>query len=108
MHTALTREEIRQSVREICGTFPEGYWRELDKKREYPEAFVEAMTEAGHLGALIPGGYGGMGLGLAEASVILEEINRSGGNAQPAHAQVYTMGTLLRHGCRGAEEEYLP
>ncbi|MBA2533798.1 MAG: acyl-CoA/acyl-ACP dehydrogenase, partial [Rubrobacter sp.] len=108
MHTALTREEIRQSVREICGTFPEGYWRELDKKREYPEAFVEAMTEAGYLGALIPGEYGGMGLGLAEASVILEEINRSGGNAQPAHAQVYTMGTLLRHGSEEQKREYLP
>ena len=108
MDTAMTREELRQSVREVCETFPESYWRELDKEREYPETFVEAMTGAGHLGALIPGEYGGMGLGLADASVILEEINRSGGNAQPAHAQVYTMGTLLRHGSEEQKREYLP
>jgi acyl-CoA dehydrogenase len=108
MHTAMTREQLRESVREVCGTFPENYWRELDKKREYPEAFVEAMTRAGYLGALIPEEYGGMSLGLADASVILEEINRYGGNAQPAHAQVYTMGTLLRHGSEEQKREYLP
>ena len=98
MDTAVTRDGLRESVREICARFPDEYWRELDARREYPEEFVRAMTEAGHLGALIPEEYGGMGLGLADTSVILEEINRSGGNAQPAHAQVYTMGTLLRHG----------
>ncbi len=108
MDTAVTREGLRESVREICARFPAGYWRELDARREYPEEFVRAMTESGHLGALIPERYGGMGLGLADTSVILEEINRSGGNAQPAHAQVYTMGTLLRHGSEDQKKEYLP
>jgi acyl-CoA dehydrogenase len=100
--------ELRAAVRAVCERFPDAYWRELDERREYPEAFVAAMTEAGFLGALIPSEYGGMGLGLAETSVILEEINRSGGNAQPAHAQVYTMGTLLRHGSQAQKSAYLP
>ena len=100
--------ELRAAVRAVCERFPDAYWRDLDARREYPEAFVAAMTEAGFLGALIPEEYGGMGLGLAETSVILEEINRSGGNAQPAHAQVYTMGTLLRHGSEEQKAEYLP
>jgi acyl-CoA dehydrogenase len=100
--------ELRAAVRAVCERFPDAYWRELDARREYPEAFVAAMTEAGFLGALIPLEYGGMGLGLAETSVILEEINRSGGNAQPAHAQVYTMGTLLRHGSQAQKSAYLP
>jgi acyl-CoA dehydrogenase len=100
--------ELRAAVRAVCERFPDAYWRELDGRREYPEAFVTAMTEAGFLGALIPPEFGGMGLGLAETSVILEEINRSGGNAQPAHAQVYTMGTLLRHGSEELKREYLP
>src|SRR5215203_4561915 len=104
----MAREGIRESARKVCERFSEGYWRELDAKREYPEEFVRAMTESGHLGALIPEEYGGMGLGLAGTSVILEEINRSGGNAQPAHAQVYTMGTLLRHGSEEQKREYLP
>src|SRR5215203_3294241 len=77
-------------------------------RRRDPEEFVRAMTQAGYLGALIPEEYGGMGLSLSEATVILEEINRSGGNAQPAHAQVYTMGTLLRHGSEEQKREYLP
>ena len=98
MIKADTYEDLRRGVREACEGFPNEYWRGLDARREYPEEFVRAMTESGYLGALIPEEYGGMGLGLTEASVILEEINRSGGNAQPAHAQVYTMGTLLRHG----------
>jgi acyl-CoA dehydrogenase len=106
--TVTAREAIRESARKVCERFSEGYWRELDVKREYPEEFVRAMTESGHLGALIPEEYGGMGLGLAGTSVILEEINRSGGNAQPAHAQVYTMGTLLRHGSEEQKREYLP
>lgn len=93
-----TLESLRQGVRKVCERFPDEYWRELDARREYPEEFVRAMTQSGYLGALIPEEYGGMGLSLSETTVILEEINRSGGNAQPAHAQVYTMGTLLRHG----------
>jgi acyl-CoA dehydrogenase len=108
MDTAMARQELRESVRKVCERFPDSYWRELDAAREYPEEFVGAMTEAGYLGALIPEEYGGMGLGLADTSVILEEINRSGGNAQPAHAQVYTMGTLLRHGSEEQKREYLP
>ena len=101
-------EDLRQGVREVCAKFPDSYWRELDARREYPEQFVEAMTEAGYLAALIPEEYGGLGLSLAETTIILEEINRSGGNAQPAHAQVYTMGTLLRHGSEEQKQEYLP
>jgi acyl-CoA dehydrogenase len=101
-------EDLRLGVREVCARFPGGYWRELDAERRYPEEFVAAMTEAGYLGALIPEEYGGLGLSLAETTIILEEINRSGGNAQPAHAQVYTMGTLLRHGSERQKEEYLP
>src|SRR4051794_24328102 len=100
--------ELRAAVRAVCARYPDTYWRELDARREYPEAFVAALTEAGFLGALIPAEYGGMGLGLAATSVILEEINRSGGNAQPAHAQVYTMGTLLRHGSAEQKAAYLP
>ncbi len=100
--------ELRATVRELCRQFPDDYWRELDRKREYPEAFVQAMTAAGYLGALIPREYGGLGLSLTEATIILEEINRSGGNAQPYHAQVYTMGTLLRHGSEAQKREYLP
>jgi acyl-CoA dehydrogenase len=101
-------EDLRRRVREVCADFPDGYWRELDAKREYPEAFVRAMTESGYLGALIPREYGGLGLSMTETSIILEEINRSGGNAQPAHAQVYTMGTLLRHGSEEQKKGYLP
>jgi acyl-CoA dehydrogenase len=101
-------EELRSGVRGVCDTFPDDYWRRLDAERRYPEEFVRAMTEAGYLGALIPEEYGGMGLGISATTVILEEINRSGGNAQPAHAQVYTMGTLLRHGSEEQKREYLP
>ena len=102
------RESLREAVREVCAGFPHEYWRALDEKREYPEAFVRAMTGSGLLGALIPKEYGGMGLGLSAACVILEEVNRSGANAGPAHAQMYTMGTLLRHGSKAQKEEYLP
>ena len=103
-----THESLREEVREVCAAFPGKYWRALDEKREYPEAFVRAMTTSGLLGALIPEEYGGMGLGLQAACVILEEVNRSGANAGPAHAQMYTMGTLLRHGSKAQREEYLP
>ena len=103
-----TYESLRGTVREVCAGFPGEYWRALDEKREYPEAFVRAMTASGLLGALIPEEYGGMGLGLQAACAILEEVNRSGANAGPAHAQMYTMGTLLRHGSTAQREEYLP
>ena len=102
------REEIGSAVRDLCAGFGGDYWRELDRKREYPERFVRALTEAGWLGALIPTEYGGSGLGVADAAAILEEINRSGGNAASAHAQMYTMGTLLRHGNEEQKRRYLP
>ena len=95
-------------MREVCARFPDRYWRELDAARLYPEEFVGAMTEAGYLAALIPEEYGGMGLDLAAACAILEEVNRSGANAGPAHAQMYMMGTLLRHGSERQKSEYLP
>ena len=107
LETAL-HEDLRQGVRQVCKRFPEIYWRDLDYKREYPEEFVRAMTEARYLAALIPEEYGGLGMNIAQASIILEEINRSGGNAQPAHAQVYTMGTLLRHGSEEQKRAFLP
>src|SRR5439155_16649891 len=100
--------ELRLAVRTLCQQFPGSYWRELDQQRAYPEAFVRALTEAGYLGALIPREYGGLGMSLVEASIILEEINRCGGNAGPAHAQMYTMGTLLRHGSEEQKRLYLP
>jgi acyl-CoA dehydrogenase len=103
-----THESLREQVRQVCAGFPDKYWRALDERREYPEAFVRAMTASGLLGALIPEEYGGMGLGLQAACAILEEVNRSGANAGPAHAQMYTMGTLLRHGAKAQKEEYLP
>ena len=103
-----TYEDLRQGVREVCDRFPNEYWREMDEKREYPEEFVRAMTEAGYLGCLIPEEYGGMGLDLKSACAVLEEANRSGANAGPAHAQMYTMGTLLRHGSEEQKREYLP
>ena len=99
---------IRAGVREVCAGFPGAYWRELDARREYPEAFVAAMTAAGWLAALIPTEYGGRGYGIAEAAVILEEVNRQGGNAGPAHAQMYIMGTLLKYGSPAQKQAYLP
>jgi acyl-CoA dehydrogenase len=99
---------LREGVRAVTARFPDAYWRELDRAREYPEAFVRAMTEAGWLGALIPREYGGLGLGLAEAAIILEEVNRQGGNAGPAHAQMYVMGALLKHGSAEQKRRYLP
>jgi len=101
-------QDLRRGVREVCARFPDRYWRELDAARRYPEEFVGAMSEAGYLASLIPEGYGGMGLDLAAACAILEEVNRSGANAGPAHAQMYTMGTLLRHGSERQKSEYLP
>ena len=101
-------ESLRRGVRELCKSFGEEYWRTLDADRRYPEEFVRAMTEEGYLGALIPEEYGGWGLGLSEACVILEEVNRSGGNAGTAHAQMYTMGTVLKHGSEEQKRAYLP
>ena len=101
-------KDLRAGVRELCRSFPDTYWRELDARRGYPDAFVKALTDAGYLGALIPEEYGGAGLGVAEASVILEEVNRSGGNSGACHAQMYTMGTLLRHGSDAQKRQYLP
>ncbi len=103
-----TYASLRARVREFCKDFPDDYWRELDRTRSYPEAFTRAMTETGLLGALIPTEYGGLGMCLAEASVILEEVNYSGGNAGPAHAQMYVMGTLLRYGSEAQKRAYLP
>ena len=100
--------ERRAALRELCVRFPVAYWRDLDQRRAYPEDFVAALTAAGYLGAMIPQEYGGQGIGLAEASVIVEEINRSGGNAGPYHAQMYTMGTILRHGSPAQKQAYLP
>ena len=101
-------QELREAVRALCARFPGEYFRTVDRERAYPEAFVTALTEAGWLAALIPQEYGGAGLGLAEASVIMEEINRSGGNAGACHGQMYNMGTLLRHGSAAQKAEYLP
>jgi acyl-CoA dehydrogenase len=103
-----THQDLRAAVRDLCRSFPDAYWRDLDARRAYPDAFVKALTDAGYLAALIPEAYGGAGLGVAEASVILEEVNRSGGNAGACHAQMYTMGTLLRHGSEAQKREYLP
>lgn len=100
--------DIRESVRRICEGFPGEYWRRLEEKLEYPTEFVKALTDAGYLGALIPEEYGGAGLPLRAASVILEEIHASGCNAGACHAQMYIMGTLLRHGSKEQKKRYLP
>ncbi len=106
----LTQDQrvLRDAVRELCASFGDAYWRELDAGRAYPDAFIRALTEAGYLAALIPEKYGGAGLGIAEACIILEEVNRSGGNAAACHAQMYIMGTVLRHGSEEQKQRYLP
>jgi acyl-CoA dehydrogenase len=101
-------QDIRDAVRALCADFPDEYHRKIDEQRGYPEAFVDALTKAGWLAALIPQDYGGSGLGLTEASVIMEEINRSGGNSGACHGQMYNMGTLLRHGSEAQKRQYLP
>ncbi|CAB3762237.1 acyl-CoA dehydrogenase family protein [Paraburkholderia humisilvae] len=100
--------DIREAVRDLCQQFPAEYFRKIDEARGYPEAFVDALTQAGWLAALIPQEYGGSGLGLTEASVIMEEINRAGGNSGACHGQMYNMGTLLRHGSQEQKQRYLP
>ena len=108
MANAELHADLRTAVRELCARFPDTYWRELDAREEYPEEFVRTLTEAGYLAALIPEELGGSGLGVAEASIILEEVNRSGGNSAACHAQMYVMGTLLRHGSDEQRRRYLP
>jgi acyl-CoA dehydrogenase len=106
----LTEEQraLKKAVYDLCKLYPGEYWRALDEKREYPEAFVQELTKAGYLAALIPEAYGGGGLSILEGGLILEEINRSGGNAAACHAQMYIMGTLLRHGSEAQKARYLP
>ncbi|HYF19771.1 MAG TPA: acyl-CoA dehydrogenase family protein [Ramlibacter sp.] len=108
MSTSESYPEIRDAVRALCAQFPDEYHRKVDADRAYPEDFVDALTKAGWMAALIPQEYGGSGLGLAEASVIMEEINRSGGNSGACHGQMYNMGTLLRHGSNEQKQRYLP
>nr|HET6903185.1 acyl-CoA dehydrogenase family protein [Ktedonobacteraceae bacterium] len=100
--------DIRQGVRDVCRTFDSAYWQRVEESAGYPEAFVQSLTQAGWLSALIPEEFGGAGVGLTEASVILEEINRSGANSGACHAQMYTMGALLRHGSPEQKRKYLP
>ena len=106
----LTQEQlhIREEIRKVCREFSDAYWRKIDSDKAYPEAFVRKLSELGWLAALIPEEYGGTGLGITEASIILEEINHSGGVATACHAQMYTMGTLLRHGNDEQKKRYLP
>ncbi|WP_442598204.1 acyl-CoA dehydrogenase family protein [Parapusillimonas sp. JC17] len=101
-------QEIRDAIRDLCSQFPPEYFRKIDEERGYPEAFVKTLTEAGWLAALIPEEYGGSGLSLTAASVIMEEINRNGGNSGVCHGQMYNMGTLLRHGSEAQKRQYLP
>jgi acyl-CoA dehydrogenase len=101
-------QDLRSAVAALCRRFPDSYWRDLDREEAYPEEFVRTLTEAGYLAALIPEEFGGSGLGITEAAIILEEVNRSGGNAAACHAQMYIMGTLLRHGSEEQKREYLP
>lgn len=99
--------ELREQVRKLCSRYPSEYWQKCDRARAYPEEFVQELTDAGYLACLIPEQYGGAGLGIREAAVILEEIHRSGGNAAACHAQMYTMGTVLRHGSPEQKERWL-
>ncbi|MDB5791983.1 MAG: acyl-CoA dehydrogenase [Massilia sp.] len=108
IHQEQSHQDIREAVRALCAEFPADYFRKVDDERAYPEDFVDALTKAGWLAALIPQEYGGSGLGLTEASVIMEEINRSGGNSGACHGQMYNMGTLLRHGSQAQRDFYLP
>ncbi|MDT2021245.1 acyl-CoA dehydrogenase family protein [Methylocella sp. CPCC 101449] len=100
--------DIREAVRDLCAAFDGAYWRRIDEARAYPEAFAEALTKGGWLAALIPQDYGGSGLGLVEASIVMEEINRSGGNSGAVHGQMYNMSTLLRAGSEAQKRAYLP
>ena len=101
-------QDLRQAISDLCGRFPDEYWRDLDRRSAYPDEFVTALTDAGYLAVLIPEEFGGAGLGVQEASIIVEEINRSGGNAAACHAQMYIMGTMLRYGSAVQKRFYLP
>ena len=107
-HQSDEHAQLRDAVRALCNTFTGEYWRKIDEERGYPEEFVKTLTDAGWLAALIPEEYGGSGLSVAEASVIMEEINRSGGNSGCCHGQMYNMGTVLRHGSEAQKRRYLP
>src|SRR2546428_5817448 len=102
------RQSIREEIRRLCKDFPDTYWQDVDKHEKYPQEFVDTLTTSGYLAALIPEEYGGAGLGITEGSIILEEINRAGGNSGACHAQMYTMGTLLRHGSEEQKRRFLP
>src|SRR5215475_15223315 len=106
----LTDEQraLRSGVAEICKRYPGEYWRDLDSRREYPEKFVNELTQAGYLACLIPPEYGGAGLGVADGGMILETIHANGGSASACHAQMYIMGTVLRHGSAAQKQRYLP
>ena len=110
MTFTLTDEQraLKAAVADLCKQYPPEYWRDLDGRREYPERFIDDLTKAGYLAALIPQEYGGAGLGIMEGALILEEINRSGGNGGACHAQMYIMGTVLRHGTEAQKRGYLP
>src|SRR3954469_18788619 len=108
LNEADQHQEIRDAVRHLCSQFPDEYFRKVDEQRAYPEKFVDALMEAGWLAAMIPEEYGGTGLGLTAASVIMEEINRCGGNSGAVHGQMYNMGTLLRNGSLAQKQKYLP
>lgn len=107
-YTENNYNEIREAIRDLMQQFSAEYFRKIDEEKAYPEAFVDALTQAGWLAALIPQEYGGSGLGLTEATVIMEEINRNGGNSGACHGQMYNMGTILRHGSKEQKERYLP
>src|SRR5215207_6242049 len=108
IHEADQHQDIRDAVRHLCRQFPDEYFRKVDEQKAYPEKFVDALMEAGWLAAMIPEEYGGTGLGLTAATVIMEEINRSGGNSGAVHGQMYNMSTLLRNGSPAQKEKYLP
>ncbi|MGZ9124790.1 MAG: acyl-CoA dehydrogenase family protein, partial [Candidatus Binatia bacterium] len=104
----IEQQQIREEIKKVCKEFPDAYWRKVDSEKAYPDAFVKKLGDLGWLAALIPEEFGGTGLGITEASIILEEINHSGGVATACHAQMYTMGTLLRHGNAEQKKRYLP
>src|SRR5438132_6154130 len=110
INLSLTEEQraLKAGVADICKRYPGEYWRDLDVKREYPEAFVTELTRAGYMAALIPQEFGGSGLGVTEGSLILQTIHEHGGNAAACHAQMYIMGTVLRHGSDEQKQQYLP
>jgi len=107
-HDTELRADLRAAIDRICSDFADAYWRDLDRNRAYPEKFVDALTRTGCLGALIPEEYGGLGLGVGDASVIVEQINANGGNAAAVHAQLYTMGAIVRHGSAQQKQAFLP